>query len=262
MLRKQCAQLKKLTGLDSVLCLDNARIYTKDKMLQEGIPFVAVKQQIYMPFLGVALTQNGARDVPYTDKISFITQKVLLTAIYKGWETITLTEAAKAIGMSKMSMTRCFDELQALGLPFVRSETKSRKFIWEGSRRTFWDTVYPFLRNPVARQYRLDKQLEITSAKLGGMSALCHYSMLADEPYTVFAVSKGTVKEFEASKLPLIPNGEAPRMVVQVMQYEIDFGDAVAVDPLSAILSLTDADRLDPRVGTAIEKIWEDCLRD
>ena len=261
-LRKQCAQLTKLVGLDCVLCLNSARIYTKEKMLSEGIPFIIAGQQIYMPFLGIALTQSGVRDVPLTDKISFSTQKMLLTAIYDGWGILTLTAAAKAIGMSKMSMTRCFDELQALGLPLVKAEAKLRKFIWEGSRRALWDIVCPVLRNPVARQYRLDKQFEIMPAKLGGMSALCHYSMLADEPYAVYAVSRDAAKALDIGKLQLIPDDEAPVMVVQVMQYEINYVDALALDPLTAILSLNDADKLDPRVEAAIEKVLEDCLRD
>ena len=261
-IRKQNAQLKKMTGLYCVLCLDGARIYTKEKMLSEGIPFIIAGQQIYMPFLGIALTQNGVRDIPQTNMISFSTQKMLLTAVYQGWEVVTLTEAAKSIGMSKMSMTRCFDELQALGLPLVKSEAKLRKFIWEDSRRALWELVCPVLRNPVARQYRLDKLFDIALAKLGGMSALCHYSMLADEPYAVYAVSRDDAKALDMGKLPLIPDNEAPVMVVQVMQYELEYGNTIAVDPLTAILSLVEDDKTDPRIEAAIEKVLEDCLHD
>jgi len=95
-LRKQCAQLKKLTGLDCVLCLENVRIYTKDKMLAEGIPFIIPEQQIYMPFLGIALAQSGAREIKRIESISFSTQKLLLNAIYHGWKNLSLTDAAKA----------------------------------------------------------------------------------------------------------------------------------------------------------------------
>lgn len=261
-LRKQCGQLKKLTGLDCVLCLDNVRIYTKEKMLSEGIPFVIAGQQIYMPFLGIALNKNGMREVPRTEQISYSTQKLLLTAIYQRWATMTLTEAAKVLGMSKMSVTRCFDELQALGLPLIKSEAKMRRFIWEDSRRALWETVGPFLRNPVARQYRLDSHVDIVAAKLGGMSALCHYSMLADNPYTVYAVSKDAVKTMDLGKLPLIPDDETPGMVIQVMRYEVEYDDAAAIDPLTAILSLGDDDKTDPRVEAAIEKVLEDFLYD
>jgi hypothetical protein len=46
------------------------------------------------------------------------------------------------------------------------------------------------------------------------------------------------------------------------MRYELDYKDAGAIDPLTAILSLTDEEKTDPRVETAIEEILVDCLRD
>jgi len=259
-LRKQSDQLKKLTGLDCVLCLENVRIYTKEKMLSEGIPFVVVGQQLYMPFLGVALSKNGEREIPHIENISFSTQRMLLTAIYEGWTQTTLTETAKALGISKMTITRCFDELQALSLLFVKSEGKTRRFMWDKGRRALWDAVLPFFRNPVAQQYRLDEKIETGNLKQGGMSAVCHYSMLADNPYTTYAVSKDTAKAMELSKLPIIPNDEIPEMIVQVIRYNLEYKDGVAIDPLTAILSLTDEDKKDPRVEAAIEEILEECL--
>ena len=261
-LRKQSSQLKKLTGLDCVLCLEGVRIYTKEKMLAAGIPFVIAGQQIYMPFLGIALTKNGMRELPHTKQISFCTQKLLLTAIYEGWTQTTLTETAKTLGMSKMSITRCFDELQALGLPLVKSEGKTRRFIWQNGRRALWETAYTFLRNPVSRQYHLGGQIDIEFAKLGGISAICHYSMLAANDYTVYAVSHEAAKMLGQNKLPLLPENESPATVVHVMRYDLEYRDTAAIDPLTAILTLTDEEKADPRVETALEEILEDCLHD
>ena len=258
-LRKQCGQLKKLTGLDCVLCLEGVRIYTKEKMLAEGIPFIIAGHQIYMPFLGVVLAQNGMREIPQTDRLSFSTQVLLLTAIYKNWTQTTVTEAAKILAMSKMSITRCFDELQSL-VPLIKSEKKMRRFVWEGSRRALWETVLPFLRNPVASQYRFNKKIKIETAKLGALSAVCHYSMLSDNACMVYAVSKDTANTLGLNKLPQIPKDETPDIIVQIMRYEIDYHDTSAVDPLTAILSLTDEEKTDPRVETAIEQILEDKL--
>ena len=51
-------------------------------------------------------------------------------------------------------------------------------------------------------------------------------------------------------------------MVVQVMRYDIDYLGNEAVDPLTAILSLSGSIRDDPRIEAAIEKVLEDCLND
>jgi len=215
-----------------------------------------------LPFLGVALSRSGMRDIPSIEQLSFGTQKLLLTAIYSGWTKKALTEAAKALGTTKMSITRYFDELEALGLMLVKSEGKMRHFLWENSRRALWEATSPFLRNPVAQQYRLGEPIDIAFGKLGGMSALCYYSMLADIPYTIYAISKDAAKALEPNKLLLIPENECPGMVVQVMQYNLAHHDTAAIDPLTAILSLTDAERSDPRVEVAIEAVLGDCLHD
>ena len=261
-LRKQAARLKKLTGLESVLCLDSARIYTREKMLSEGIPFIITGKQIYMPFLGVALTNNDAREIPQVEAISFTTQKLLLMAIYQKWTEMTVTEAASVLGVSKMSVTRCFDELQAFNLNLIMSKGKTRCFAWTEHRRALLDITMPYLRNPVYRQYRLGFPIELRDCKLGGVSALCHYSMLADDSSTTYAVSKDTAKALELNKLEVIPPDESPVMVVQVMRYDIDYLGNEAVDPLTAILSLSGRIKGDPRIEAAIEKVLEDCLND
>ena len=261
-MRKQIGQINNLTGFDCVLCLDNVRVYTKEKMLSEGIPFIISGQQIFMPFLGIALAKNGIREIPYTERLSFSSQKLLLTAIYQDWTQMTLTEAAYALSVSKMTITRSFDELQALGLNFINTEGRTRRFIWKNGRRSLWDTIRPYLRYPVAKQYMTSEQPMLSSCKLGGMSAICHYSMLADDLVQVVAISKTEARDLELSNLPLIPNGESPDMIVQIMSYNIEYQDSVAIDPLTAILSLSENDNKDPRVASAIDEILEACLHD
>jgi len=260
--RKQIGQMKKLTGLDCVLCLERARIYTKEKMVSEGIPFIIAGQQLYMPFLGVALSKTGMRDIPSISQISFSTQKLVLTAIYDGWTQLTLTEAANALHVSKMTVTRCFDELQALNLPLILTERKMRRFVWQYGRHALWEKVHPFLRNPITRQYRFSEQIDIDTTKLGGISAICYYSMLTDNNFLTYAVSKDAAKTLALDKLQLVPVCETPTMIIQVISYDINYNDNAAIDPLSAILSLSATDIDDPRVESAIDDILEDCLHD
>jgi hypothetical protein len=261
-LRKQSQQLKKLSGLDVVLCLENIRIYTKEKLLAEGIPFVIVGKQVYMPFMGIVLSNCESREIAPTDKISFSTQRLLLTAIYQRWTNKTLTESANILGVSKMTITRCFDEIQALGMGFIEANRKTRCFTWKDSRRDLWDAALPLLRTPVVQAYRLGEIMDVVSSKLGGMSAICHYSMLADNPFKVLAITKDTAKVLSQKLLRPIPDEETPAMIVQVMHYDMEYRDNSAIDPLSAILSISDEDYSDPRVEAAINVILEECLRD
>jgi len=258
-LRKQIVRLKNLSGMNTVLWLDNVRIYTKEKMLAEGIPFIINGQQIYMPFLGLVLSKNDTRDIPYKEKISFLTQRLILSAIYGNWKNMKLTEIAKILEISKMSVSRCFDELVSLGLDIVKSNKKLRRFVWENDRRSLWDTVHPFLRNPIKRQYNFRESISFNNMKLAGMSAVSHYSMLGDNPYMTYALETNT-GSIEITKKHLVPNGENPEMVLQILSYSYNYSDSVAIDPLSAILSLSDEEKDDPHVGLAIDEILKRCL--
>lgn len=259
-LRKQVSQLSKLAGLDCVLCLEKARIYTKEQMFSERIPFVALQQQIFMPFLGLALSNKSSRDILSIKKISTLTQRLLLTAIYDDWKQKTLTEIATALAVSKMSITRCFDELIALELDLIKFEKKLRCFIWNGTRRSLYEKVSVHFESPIARTYSVDKKDDIPKAKLSGMSALCHYSMLNDNAFTTYAISKEHEKLLSINGFRQVPQGEVPGMVLHVLKYSFDYSDGVAIDPISTILSLTDDEKEDPRVEFAINSVLEDSL--
>ncbi|MDR1319959.1 MAG: hypothetical protein LBK56_00820 [Gracilibacteraceae bacterium] len=258
--RKQCIQLKKLTGMDCVLCLRSAGAYTKEKMLDEGLPFIIAGRQIYMPFLGVALKAGDIREIPAVDKISYTAQKLLLLAMYRRWENMTLTGAAAELGVSKMTATRCFDELQALWPQLIAKPSKTRNFAWAGSPRGLWDLTYPLLRSPIGKQYRLKERIFVDGMKQGGLSAVSHYSMLADGACPVCAVTKEQAKTAALDQYGTVPKDETPAQVIQVMRYSLDFADAAAIDPLSAVLSVPVDELSDPRVGLAIEEILEGYL--
>jgi hypothetical protein len=261
-LRKQVGRLKKLSGLDCVLWLENVRTYTKEKMLAEGIPFVVQNKQIYMPFLGISLSNNNDREMPVVKQISYSTQKLLLVAIYEKWARATLTEAANILGVSKMSVTRCFDELQSTDLGLIENIGKTRCFIWNSDRKSLWNIVRPFLRNSIVRQYRLGQRIEIVNEKLSGISAVSHYSMLSDNSYSTYAVSKAEEKAIGLAKLPKLPDEETPVQVFQVLGYSFNDNETVAIDPLSAVLSLSNEELNDPRVELAVEGILEGYLND
>ena len=259
-LRKHCNQIKTVTGMDVVLCLDSVRVYTKEQMLAEGIPFIVPGKDIYMPFLGVALSMSSTRELPNIKKISFLTQKLLLTAIYEGWTDLTLTETAGKLGISKMSVSRCFSELQAMGLLMVKNDRKMRRFSWEKNRRALCEVTLPFLNNPIVQEYHLKEQMDIKHKKLSGMSAISHYSMLNDNNYVTYSVSSDVSRTLVLPKNILVPDNEIPFMVLQVMRYEIKYNDSLAIDPLSAILTLSDEDKENSRVASAIDEILEGCL--
>lgn len=124
-LRKCCKQTERHTGMCCALYLHTLSYYAKDILLQEGIAFVWENHQLYLPFLGVLLnSQDGGQLKPY-NQISFIPQRILLMALYETWDAATVTRAAEALRVLKMTITRCFDEIEALELPILQVKSRA-----------------------------------------------------------------------------------------------------------------------------------------
>lgn len=263
-LAKHCTALEKACGMPVAFALDsNATAYRLDRMVEEGLPFVAEGRQIYLPFLGVALSKGrhtgGKHPAAPVEKLSPQAQRLVLKIVYGRLDIITVTQAAELLGVAKMTASRVFSELEAIDPAWVESEGRQRRFRLEGNAREFWRQVEPHLSSPVAREHRLASIPE-ADLPLGGMSALCHRSVLTDNPWPTFAVTRAQEQELglkDGKHLAGWDQWEEPVCVVQVMRYELDSLGDPAIDPLSAILSLTDEERESPRVAGEIEKIME-----
>ena len=259
-LRKQREQLTMLSGMECIFDFEALDNYKKQKLISESIPFVIESKQVYLPFLGIVLEKERERHVPIVKKIGITTQRLILVAIYNDWTEMHLYEIAKLLNVSKMTITRCFDEIDALALDMTLKTGKTRVFKWNKGKKVLWNAVNPYLGNPILHEYRLDQTFPIVGGVLGGLSAICHYSMLSDNGYTTYAITKEDDKINKYYELPSVPQGEVPVMVIQVMNYRIPYNNSIAVDPLTAILTLTKEDKEDPRVEDAVSKILEEVL--
>lgn len=254
-LRRHQKQIERFTGVYCVLYLNHLNYYSRDKMLEEGIPFVWENHQVYIPFLGMLLNQNESRQIKPCYKISFLSQKFLLTALYEEWDDVTVTVAAQQIKVSKMSVTRIYDEIESLGIPVLAKRGRSRRYIKAGNKKEIWDVIKPFLRTPLVREYYLERDLPNISIK-SGISGLAELSMLEDNSYPTYAVTKYEIKDKGIDQERQIPRDEIPGCVVQEIGYYIPYHQGNVIDPLSIYLLLKDVD--DPRVETALEKMLEE----
>lgn len=255
-LRKNHKRLEQLTDCRCVLYLDNTTAYSVSKMIEEGIPFIIENKQIYIPFIGISLAKNKERILQPCNEISFLTQKILITAIYEEWERINVTQAAQALNVTKTSITRCFDEIEALSIPVMKKYGRNRYIFGASNKKNFWNLIKNFLRNPLIRTFAFDTELE-NNLVAGGFSALAQYSMLADNDYPTYAVAKENLKELQISKLKQTPNGETPVCVLQELGYMIKYKNINAVDPLTLYL-LFDKENNDPRIEIAIDEMLEE----
>lgn len=253
-LRKHHKQMEQLTGKYCVLYLEHLNYYSINKLIEEGIPFIWKNHQIYIPALGLLLKQYESRDIKPCYKISFLTQKFLLSALYGEWNDLSVTEAAEKIGVSKMSITRSFDEIESLRIPVLDQSNKRRRYIKIGSKKEIWDSIRPFLRTPLLKEYHLEKS-DMSFPLKSGISGLAVMSMLEDNSYVTYAAMKREINAKDINKEKQVPLGEDPGCIVQEVGYCIPCCCEQTLDPLSIYLLLEKSE--DPRVQIALDRMLE-----
>lgn len=256
MLRRDRAGVEKMTGLNCAIFLDRTTFYIKEKLMEEGIPFVIDGKQVFLPFIGYLLSKENERELPPVHLISFLTQKMLLIAIYERWNEVRVSGAAKRLEVSTKSASRCFDELEYLNVNVLGMKGKSRVINIPDDREQLWQQIESVLRNPVIRRFILRKDMKLE--KKAGISALCEYSLLSDNAYPTYAVTKkelkasGVKEEKQASEL------EEIGCVVLEVGYFTDFLGKGLQDPLSVVLSLTEEEQEEEWVDISINEMLEE----
>jgi hypothetical protein len=255
-LRKDRAKIEKVAGLNCAIFLNATTFYIKEKLVEEGIPFVLDGKQVYLPFIGYLLSSASERNIAPVHLISFLTQRLIFTAIYEKWENVTVSEAAEKIGVTKMSVSRCFDEIEYLNVDILGMKGKSRVITIPEDIKKLWNDMKVVLRNPVIARYELSEDIELE--KKAGISALCEYSLLSDNEYPTYAITKREIAESGIKKMKEVHPGEKVGCVVLELGYFIDFKNNTLEDPMSVALSFSETEKQDERINISIDEMLKE----
>ena len=254
-LRKQHRQLEMSTGMQCVLYLHKMNYYARDTLIRDGISFIWEGHQIYLPFLGMVLSGEKGRTLPTIPRISFLTQKLLLTALYDRWDNVSVTKAAELLAVTKTSITRCFDELESMSFPYLTVSFRSRKLSGDTDKKAMWNAMESIIRDPLIARYELEEVCR-EDYPLGGMSALAHYSMLGDNAYPTMAVTKNVITDVLKTYRRKVAGAET-KCIIEEVGYQILWPSGRAIDPLTVSLLIPDKEKNDPRVAQAVEEMLE-----
>lgn len=255
-LRYDRNQIEKVSGRNCALYFTKINHYAKETMMNEGIPFIVEEKQMYLPFLGMLLSEKDDRRLAPVHMISFLTQKLLLCALYEKWKGMNVTKIAERLGVSKMSISRCLDEIEYLDIDLLDTSGKTRKITVEDDAKITWENIKPVLRNPVITRYQLTEDIHLK--KKAGLSALCEYSLLSDNDYPTYAITKKELSEVNMKSLRQTAAGEEIGCEVLELGYFIDFNGQQIQDPLSVLLSLSGEDMADERVQISVDEMLEE----
>ena len=253
-LRKNRAFLENKKQLNVALFLESSSLYSKDKMIEEGIPFVIKDDTVYLPFLGMLLTGKN-RELKPIHQISFLTQKILLTCLYEGYKNATVSVLAEQLNVSKMAVSKCFDEMEYLGLDILKLDKRRRYISMGQDRRRDWNEIRPVLRSPVIKIFELKEDIGLE--KKAGISALSMYSLLEDNEYPTYAVEKREIRTLGILEKKRALKTDKIGCRIMEVGYFIDSMKKNVQDPLSVILSIEDESE-DERVEMSIDEMLKE----
>jgi DNA-binding MarR family transcriptional regulator len=177
--------------------------------IEAGQPFIVPGKQLFMPQLGIALTERFSRKASrQLDTLTPAAQLALFTLLTGAdHQEATPSQLAKGLGYTAMSMGRAIDELAILGLVETKRQGREKRVRLAGQKQEIWQNAQALLVSPVRSSHLVRWRCPPPRLNLGGLSALAAHSDLMDAGLQTFAIdgphwavfkSDGTVESVDA----------------------------------------------------------------
>jgi DNA-binding MarR family transcriptional regulator len=151
--------------------------------------------QLYLPFLGVALQERYLNPGKRFETLSPSAQLVLFDYLYLGEQEIYTTGLAKLLRVTAMQITRAVRQLASLELITTRKDGVQIVIAGTERKAALFDKAKQHILNPVRKLFYVDNEVLPPNLPFGGETALGEYTMLAPPQTTVYAF-KGKISDF------------------------------------------------------------------
>lgn len=257
-LEKQLAKYISISGMNIVYWFPMVNKVQRDALVERKIPFICLPNQIYLPFLGIALTNQFKKEkILNVDKMTPAAQSLFLHFLYNVKAgTILKKEAAAALGLTRTSITRASEQLVAMGLISEKAYGKELRMSATAIGREYYELARQHLINPVQRVVTVAGNAALQKFPLSGESALSNRSMLNAPKMPVIAICKADPMLKELSVVDEKWEPDSDLLQVEIWKYNpLLFENDEMVDPVSMSLSLQDC--MDERVQGELEEYME-----
>ena len=244
--------------LNAAFVLHSITSRQRNALIEHGVPFIALPEQIYLPFLGMML-QNKYRN-PIHNKVEVFTptdQMLFLLLAYSSKESrISKSEAAERLGVTNTSITRASAHLKSAGLleeDIQRSTTMIGKTA-QGAE--YFELGKPYLIDPIQQVVYVKPNLRVESFPEAGETALAGYSMLNPPDIVSRACRKNKESKEDLVVDPLLES-KPDYIRLELWRYRPEiFAKNGKVDPISLYCSLKEDH--DERIEGELENMMEE----
>ncbi|MDR0898512.1 MAG: hypothetical protein LBN04_11745 [Oscillospiraceae bacterium] len=255
--RQVAAQFERIASLAQVpivLQLSGLSGERRKALMAARIPFVA-KEQIYLPFMGIALQEKLYAEPKSREKLMPSAQLLLFAYLYQPSNVLYLSGMAEKLGVSAMQITRAARQLETLNLAALSKDGVRVVMHGKTNHSALFAEAKRSLLDPVRDTIYVEPDDTIWALPIAGPDALAQHSMLSAMPIPVRAFYSKTEKLQGESR----PTDTSRQIPVEIWKYpptQLSKTPGIA-DPLSVIASLPDEALNDPRVGAAVDEIFE-----
>lgn len=230
----------------------------RNSLINHRIPFVALPEQIYLPFLGVVLS-NHFRKPKETkkEKMMPVTQQLFLYLLYQKEASVLKSVAADALRLTRTSITRASDQLSEMNLIEQEKTGKEIHMKLSHDPQESIEIAKLYMINPVQSKLTINKSEFHEKLLYAGETALSRYSMLNPPQIPEVAVYKATIDKHAMNEVDAKWSDPDSLITVELWKYDpLLFSFSDKVDPVSLACSLKDLE--DERVEMAIDEMMEE----
>lgn len=257
-IKKHRIQVRKKWQDEVIYVQQKVTAYNRKRLIRHRIPFIVPLNQMYLPFLGVDLREYFKKIRQTETTFSPSTQVVVLYYLSQnGQHRLVPTTLANELGYSIMTMTRALDELDGVGLGTIAMEGRERVLRFNRDKKQVWETALKRLRSPVKKRLWVKTFSNKPFGVKAGLSALAHYSNLAEPVNPALALEGKQWKNVKTNDdIMILDIAEPNASEFEIWSYSPKlFGEKGVVDRFSLFLSMREDS--DERVQSAIEGMME-----
>lgn len=250
-------ELKHYCDFQIVLCFDRITSYQRKILIENGQPFIVPENQLYMPFLGIALQEHFMSSTDVGEQMTAMAQFVLLSFLYDESEDYrSKMDISEHLNINLMNVSRSVQELEELGLLQTKKKGRSSMVCATENKADLYQKAYSMMRNPVQKRLYVKSSPEILALPPAGEEALWNKGYTVDEPiYKVRAIDKKEFNETMRDIENVDPNWvtDAEVIELEVWRYSpVMFSDGKIVDSISLALS---CERVNETLQSEIKQI-------
>ncbi len=183
----------------AVLVLEKSNTSQRQNLIVNKIMFVEIGKQLFMPTIGLVLRNMRDSTPLQVDKFTPQMQLCALFFLYHREGEYTVRKIFEKTKLNNMAIARGTSALEELKLVSSTSIGRTKHYRLCENEMCYLEKIEQCAISPVHKSVWVNRNKKPYDALRAGYSALSDYSMLADNEYETYAISKEEYKRIEQS---------------------------------------------------------------